>query len=248
MNNRGKGLIMLAIACALAVSSIATAETISVIGNGAPPSTAADPVQQYYPSTPTVGRTVVWSETSTLLNNTVSTVSHAYVTTSVANGIVTVDSTVNGAASDRYTNDIDGNRLTRTYKNGNLCTYAPKRDMLNFPLSVGKTWTATWQYSCQAGYQEFATLNAEVEALETLTIPAGTFNALRIHYVLALTNSNDWQLPGGSSGAAAYNQDYRCWWDVDAHRLVKCDFNYAYPSGAPANYVKTFSQVVTAIQ
>ncbi|MCD9230274.1 hypothetical protein LPV64_15525, partial [Ralstonia pseudosolanacearum] len=152
-------------------------------------------------------------------------------------------------AVERYSSDADGNRLTRTYlNNGNVCTYAPKRDMLNFPLSVGKTWTTTWQYSCAAGYREFATLNAAVEALEVLAIPAGTFNALRIHYALAITNSNDSQLPGGSTGSAAYNQDYRCWWDVDGGRIVKCDFTYTYPAGAPSNFTKTFSQVATSAQ
>ncbi len=129
-----------------------------------------------------------------------------------------------------------------------VCTYTPKRDMLNFPLSVGKTWTATWQYACAAGYRESNTLNAEVEALEALTIPAGTFNTLRIRYALAITNSNDWQLPGGSTSSAAYNQDYRCWWDVDGGRFVKCDFTYAYPSGASSDDIKTFSQVATSVQ
>ncbi|MHA6846571.1 hypothetical protein [Ralstonia syzygii] len=65
---------------------------------------------------------------------------------------------------------------------------------------------------------------------------------------LALTNANDWQLPGGSTGSAAYQQDYRCGWDVDGGRIVKCDFAYSYPSGAPSDFIKTFSQMATSVQ
>ncbi|MDO3523867.1 hypothetical protein [Ralstonia pseudosolanacearum] len=249
MNIMSQGLTMAAIACALAASG-AAAETISVVGTGAQTTASGtEPAQQYYPKAQTAGATLVWSETITRLNSAGSTRTRTNVTTSVANGIATVDASEGGTAVERYTSDADGNRLTRMYlNNGNVCTYAPKRDMLNFPLSVGKTWTTTWQYSCAAGYREFATLNAAVEALEVLAIPAGTFNALRIHYALAITNSNDSQLPGGSTGSAAYNQDYRCWWDVDGGRIVKCDFTYTYPAGAPSNFTKTFSQVATSVQ
>ncbi|WP_296224099.1 hypothetical protein [Ralstonia sp. UBA689] len=213
--------------------------------------TVTVPPQEYAAVPARVGAAVVWSETTTRQDGTVVTDTRTNTTTNITNGIATIDSTVNGAASpsDRYTHDADGNRLTRKYlSNGNVCTYTPKRDMLNFPLSVGKSWQTTWQYSCQAGYKESAALTSTVETYEPVTTPAGTFNALRIHYVLALTNSNDMQLQGGTTGAAAYNEDYRCWWDVNGGRLVKCDFVYAYQGAAPSNYVKTFSQEVTSIK
>ncbi|CAJ0694774.1 hypothetical protein LMG19089_01400 [Ralstonia edaphis] len=202
-----------------------------------------------------VGSTVVWSENSTRLDGSVSTRTRTNVTTAVANGQSTVDSTVDAAAtpSERYTYDADNNRLTRTYLNinsggDNACSYGPVRKMLNFPMSVGKSWQTTWFYSCAAGYHESAALTSTVEGYESLTTPAGTFNTLRVHYVLALTNANDSALPGGSTGTAAYGQDYRCWWHVDTGHFVRCDFAYSYPSGAPSNFLKTFSQVATSVQ
>lgn len=134
MNIMSQGLTMAAITCALAASG-AAAETISVVGTGAQTTASGtEPAQQYYPKAQTAGATLVWSETITRLSSAVSTRTRTNVTTSVANGIATVDASEGGTAVERYSSDADGNRLTRTYlNNGNVCTYAPKRDMLNFP-------------------------------------------------------------------------------------------------------------------
>ncbi|NMV38853.1 hypothetical protein [Ralstonia insidiosa] len=206
---------------------------------------------EYTNGTPqTVGRVTTWTETTTRLSGATETHERVNTTTAVdANtGVATIPSTVDAVADETYKQDADGNRLSRTYANGNVCTYSPKRTLVNFPLSVGKSWTSTWLYSCTAGYTETVNTTSVVEAYEPVTIATGTVNALRIHHIETITKSNDVQLQNGTAGNAAYSMDMRCWWDVAGQRTVKCDLTDTYQGTAPANYVKTFTQVLKSVQ
>ncbi|WP_343620860.1 hypothetical protein [Ralstonia sp.] len=194
----------------------------------------------------TVGRVTTWTETTTQLGGSTGTHQRVNTTTSVdsSTGVATVPSTVDTIADEIYKQDADGNRLARNRTNGDVCTYSPKRPLVSFPLSVGKTWTATWTYSCTpGGYHETVNATSTVEAYEPVTTPVGVLNALRIHHVQAVTNSNDGNLPSGG-----FSIDMRCWWDVAGQRTVKCDQDFTYKDTAPAYYTKTFSQVLKSIQ
>lgn len=205
---------------------------------------------EYTAGTPKVGRVVTQTETGARLDGATNIHERASTTASInsTTGVVTSTSTLDGVADESYSSDADGNRLTRTYPNGNVCRYTPKRTLLNFPLSVGKTWSSNWQYGCVAGYQEQSSITSTVEAYEPLVTPMGTLNTLRIHHLIATTNSNDSQLQGGTTGTAAYNMDERCWWDVDGQRTVKCEMSYTYKGTAPTNYLKGFSYVTKSVQ
>lgn len=194
----------------------------------------------------TVGRVTTWTETTTQLGGSTGTHERVNTTTSVdsTTGVATITSTVDTIADDTYKQDADGNRLARTRANGDVCTYSPKRPLVSFPLSVGKSWNSTWTYSCTpGGYHETVNATSTVEAYEPVTTPMGTLNTLRIHHVQAVTNSNDGYLPSGG-----YNIDMRCWWDVAGQRTVKCDQDFTYKDNAPTNYTKTFSQVLKSVQ
>ncbi|MFT0732946.1 hypothetical protein ACTJK6_08390 [Ralstonia sp. 22086] len=205
---------------------------------------------EYTAGTPKVGRVITQTETNSRLNGTTDVHERASTTVNVDTtaGVTSTTSTLDGAADESYTSDLDANRLSRTYQNGNVCRYTPKRPLVNFPLFVGKTWSASWQYGCVAGYQEQSSITSTVEAYEPLVTPMGTLNTLRIHHVIATTNSNDSQLQGGSTGTAAYDLDERCWWDVDGQRTVKCEISYAYKGTAPTTYLKSFSYVTKSVQ
>jgi len=205
---------------------------------------------EYTAGTAQVGRVITWKETSNYVDGSTAQKTRVNTTAAVdANtGITTVTSTLNNVTDDTFTQDADGNRLKRTFPNNASCTYNPKRNLLNFPLSVGKTWTSGWLYTCTAGYTETVSMTSTVEAYEPVTTDAGTFNTLRIHHIETITKSNDGQLQNGSAGNAAYAIDMRCWWDVAGQRTVKCDNANTYQGPAPANYVKTFSQSMMSVQ
>jgi hypothetical protein len=153
-----------------------------------------------------------------------------------------------GALGERYVNDRGGNRVVRFIAStNNNCTYAPKREYVNFPLYVGKTWAANWHYGCALGYREDAAHTARVEALETITVGAGTFEALRINFHTSLTNSNDFQLVGGSAGQGAYAHDGVCWWSTQLKSLVRCEFDGSFVGPVPTTFRQRYVTEMSAL-
>ena len=107
--------------------------------------------------------------------------------------------------TDRYLNVIE--RTTAAgYVSGS--PYVPD---FQFPLKVGAKWEARFSYKKTApGVQWWAhTLDGMgvVEGVETVSVPAGTFQAYRIKFVM---RSNYWT--GGST----------CWYAEETRSWVKC--------------------------
>ncbi|WP_199032770.1 hypothetical protein [Ralstonia sp. ASV6] len=205
----------------------------------------------------TVGRVTTWEEATTYTSTAPETHERVNKTTAVdANtGIATILSKLDNVDNETYGQDADGNRLSRLRTaDGRFCTYNPKRTLVSFPMSVGKSWTSSWTYNCTSvtpgapGYQETTNITSKVEAYEPLTTPMGTLNTLRIHHVETTTKSNDEGLQNGLSGNAAYGTDMVCWWDVVGLRTVKCDLVNTYQGTVTTNHTKTFTQVLKSVQ
>jgi hypothetical protein len=75
----------------------------------------------------------------------------------------------------------DFNKLT-TNLPPRKTTFGPYHPEFSFPLEVGKTWeqTVTTTRSDQADWKTTAPLKAKIVGWERVTVPAGTFNALKI--------------------------------------------------------------------
>ncbi|PVY77784.1 hypothetical protein C7414_107113 [Cupriavidus alkaliphilus] len=208
--------------------------------------------QRYAAPAHKVGEVATFAETSQRLGGGSGTQHIAYTTTAVYNGIASVTglNVDTNTPYQSYTQDQDRNRLTRTYlSNNNVCTYAPKRNLYSFPLYVGKTWTDSWNYSCAAGYHETGNVQANVAGYEPITTAAGTFNALRINYVITYTNSNDTQLPNGNLGTATYSETITSWWSPELGRMVKWVSNYGYAAGfSNATFMKVYTQELQSLQ
>ncbi len=73
--------------------------------------------------------------------------------------------------------DREGRLVTDTQR-----TYMPPKQTLSYPLEVGKTW----EYSATFPYARCGTskidIKAEVVGWETVTVPAGTYRALRVKH------------------------------------------------------------------
>lgn len=206
--------------------------------------------KQYFAGTKRVGQNNAWTENYTLVDGTAQTRNYNQIVRTLnADGGYGADYVdLSGALLESYTFDRDDNRLRRyTAFNANSCTYSPRRNFFDFPLYVGKSWSTDWLYNCSSGYHENAAHTAQVQALESVTVGAGTFDALRIHFQTQFTNSNDAGLPNGLSGSAAYSQEGTCWWAPALQRMIKCDIESDFGATAPASYRKRYAMNMTAI-
>lgn len=102
-----------------------------------------------------------------------------------------------------------------------LAFYDPKAEgrhvPLQFPLYPGKRWSFQYDYHPQASLDLAIRQSAVVEGWENVTVPAGTFRALRV------VHSGDYfaAIPGYSWTGQIY-ETY--WYAPDAKRVVKMEY------------------------
>ncbi|MFZ2987244.1 hypothetical protein [Ideonella sp.] len=165
----------------------------------------------------------------------------------VADGSSYTAETSNGSSAvTSLTADINGNLLSQTrLSDSRSCTYSPTRELLSFPLFVGKTATAQWTSSCSDGVSESASATSNVQGVETVTIGATSVQALRVRIDVTVTGSNDPKLEGGSSGTASYSQVWFCKWAIGLQRPMFCSRETTYVGTAPDGYPKTYSETMS---
>ena len=206
-----------------------------------------DSAMQYSYVTPTVGDYQTYTSTETTGNGT-STFNYTKQVTVVNTDGSYTHNHLNGsnAITRIETRSATGRRQTRTYtSNNNLCTYIYNTDT-SYPRYVGKTYSHSWTYSCTAGYRETAAQTSSIVAMEQISVPAGTFNALKIQTTINFTESNDSQLTGGPAGTASYKIDETCWWSPELGVNIKCTDSYTYTGSTPKGYVTTVTDQISA--
>ncbi|GEM_PF-2193640 len=123
----------------------------------------------------------------------------------------------------------------------NTCSFSPSAAILPNPLYVGETWTSSWSESCSSGYKGKSTLtNGSVSGIESVTVPYGTFNALKIQYTITKINSN--------SGFAETDTITE-WRSTNGNGLLKLAETFAYsspPNGANG-YAVSQTQVLDTV-
>jgi len=98
-------------------------------------------------------------------------------------------------------------------RSGATTSYAPVLPYLNFPLKPGKSWEARVLETDAEGNQRLHEVRARVESWETVRVPAGTFNALRV--VLTDDISKD--------GVLVQQGEDVSWYAPEAQRTVKTE-------------------------
>lgn len=115
------------------------------------------------------------------------------------------------AASSSLNCDIGGSKVR---------VFNPQEKLLAFPLTVGSTFTGSWQTTCVNGTTVTASQNesitARVVGYESVTTAANVFNALRIDETTTVTNSTNGSFPNGG-----YTQAVSVWFDPVLGRNVK---------------------------
>ena len=102
-----------------------------------------------------------------------------------------------------------------------LAFYDPKAEgrhvPLQFPLYPGKTWSFQYEYHPQPLLDLKIEQSAVVEAWESVTVPAGTFRALKVvHHGKYAASLMEYSWPGRIS------ETY--WYAPDAKRVVKMEY------------------------
>ena len=69
------------------------------------------------------------------------------------------------------------------------CTYDPHGDGPNWPLRVGQTWTFSFSFACGTGTPVMYTQSGSVVDVEMVTVPAGTFTAIKLQSTVTWTDS-----------------------------------------------------------
>jgi hypothetical protein len=101
------------------------------------------------------------------------------------------------------------------------CTVSPHGPGPTFPLTVGQTWTLNNITACGNGsiahYQ-----SGSVVGVESVTVPAGTFNSVKLQSVFSWTDSS----------GTTRTETTTSWLDVNTSILVKIDVAYVYSGTA----------------
>ncbi|MBI1890295.1 MAG: hypothetical protein HYS18_06610 [Burkholderiales bacterium] len=107
---------------------------------------------------------------------------------------------------------VNNNGITGT------CVYSPGLRGVNAPYYVGKAWNNSATATCNGSSYAF-TNKGSITALESLTVPAGTFTAYKEVFTISSTQS-------GVSTPTTYSTVYTCWRDATLGQRIKCQWTY----------------------
>ena len=121
----------------------------------------------------------------------------------------------------------DLNSITRATSDGNIVRYSPDNGAFSFPLAVGKSWEAKadWTAGTHTGSYSLAT---KVVGWEQVTVPAGTFTALKI------TKTGYYHATNGQSSGSG-NMHIVFWYAPTVKGMVKMQYEDTNWAGAPYN-------------
>ena len=125
---------------------------------------------------------------------------------SVSEDRVVLDSAGKQEVVNHDLNQLSGYSLVA----GQDVSYSPDLGTLSFPLKKGKAWTSHWKWKVE-DYSGEGETNGKAVGWETITVPAGTFTALKldINYRSIVPASTT------------------CWYVPDANTFAKCDITAA---------------------
>jgi hypothetical protein len=202
-------------------------------GNEAPPST-------YHFIAPSVGfernyqQAIVDNE-----NNTINETYSINVTTVNSDGsyvLLQEDTTGSSPVVDGTTytiptetievnNESQDTTYTALEPNGTVetCTYDPNGPGPGYPLTVGNTWTLTYTLTCGTAAPVTYTQTGNVLDVESVTVPAGTYTAIKLQSSIAWT----------TAGGTTITETVTNWRDIDTLFSVQQYITRVYSGTLP---------------
>jgi len=102
---------------------------------------------------------------------------------------------------------------TRNAENGGGLDYSPPLKYYDFPLYPGKTWQqTTTETDIKTGKTRTHTINGTVGEWEDVTVPAGTFHAIKVSLGTDVFNANTGEKINGTDTS---------WYVPEVHRSIK---------------------------
>ena len=134
-------------------------------------------------------------------------------------------SETSGSTSGAHTFTRDFNLVEIRTGDAVAVTYKPFWPHLQFPLEVGQTWEIPFEVDVSVRPVRIAQWQwkARVVALEPVTVPAGTFRALKIEYEGSFITRE-----GDKSRTGTHKET--TWFALDPMRIVKRDYEQVVPS------------------
>ena len=105
----------------------------------------------------------------------------------------------------------------------NTCNFDPHGSGPDFPLQVGMSWSLDYTYSCNGGAPVSYMQSGTVSDVESVTVPAGTFSAIRLQSTLTWTDAQ----------GTTRTQTISNWRDVATSISVKQEISIAYSGTLP---------------
>jgi hypothetical protein len=193
------------------------------------------------------------SYTQTIIDNSDNAIKETYsdtVTTVNSDGSYVVmeedttgaPSVVDGTSYSIPTETIDVNAQGRdtsysyTNASGTLetCTYSPYGPGPAYPVTVDGTWTTQYTVTCGTSGPVSHTQTGAVVDVESVTVPAGTYTAVKLQSTDVWTNAD-----GTTITQTAFN-----WRDVDTTFSVQRTITRAYSGTLPTTGYEVTAQVV----
>lgn len=151
----------------------------------------------------------------------------SYSDTYSGSDVVTIDGETFGATERRSFNG-DGQELSYTYSTPNggtgSCAFDPYGGGAPIPLYVDQAWQLQYTSSCNGNAPITYTQSGSVVDLESVTVPAGTFNALKLQSTITWTNSHN----------TTYQESITNWRDVMTLKTVKESITYTVSGTLPS--------------
>ena len=140
-----------------------------------------------------------------------------------------VNGTNYGVAPATITDSSSGQVLTDAFtpSGGTLitCTDNPHGGGPDYPVSIGQTWSMTDTETCSDGASNVFTQTGSVMDLESVTVPAGTFFALKLQSTISWT----------TAGGTTWTKTETNWRDASTGYSVKNVITKTYTGTAPTN-------------
>jgi len=230
---RGKALIIFAISAATTAGCGG--------GGGSADTTGSGTSYSFVPPVAGVIRilaeTIVDNSNNTIdigYSDTVSNVnsdgSYAALVQSITGDSSIVNGTNYAVVTQNENYDDSGQELSYTFTGSTgllvTCSYAPHANGPDFPVEVAQTWQVQYTLSCDNGSAPITyTQQGSVADVESVTVPAGTFTALKFQSTVNWTNAQ----------GTVRNESTTNWRDTKTLYSVKQQISIAVSGTAPAN-------------
>lgn len=181
-------------------------------------------------------RTIVDNSNNTInlsFNDTVTTVnpdgSYVLLQEDPADESVTLNGTTYAIVKETMNLNDSGQETSYSYTAANgravTCTFSPHGAGPDFPVTIGMSWTLEYTFACAADSPVTYRQMGSVADLEAVTVPAGTFSALKLQSTLSWTDLD----------GTTITQTVTNWRDVRTMFSVKEIVAIAYSGTIPAN-------------